>query len=271
MRRAVALLFPLSFLLACRTPMPAVPLPADDPRPHVLLESLRERAEGRTALRARAKLDLSSPDLRVSRPQRMAVARPLRLRVEVIGLFNQLAAILVTNGHVYQVYDARSAHLEEGIVSEGLLWRVARVDLSPSEAVDILLGAPLPASGLSTGSARIYADGGIAVDRHDAASVVRQRFVFDTRGQLAVMESFDVAGDLAWRARFSRYKKVPAPGGGDESFAFDVALDFPRVQAEAHLSFKRVDLVRSLPDDLFILELPDRSTRADPAGEETRL
>ncbi|MBW2698468.1 MAG: hypothetical protein JRE70_18435, partial [Deltaproteobacteria bacterium] len=147
MRRAVALLFPLSFLLACRTPMPAVPLPADDPRPHVLLESLRERAEGRTALRARAKLDLSSPDLRVSRPQRMAVARPLRLRVEVIGLFNQLAAILVTNGHVYQVYDARSAHLEEGIVSEGLLWRVARVDLSPSEAVDILLGAPLPASG----------------------------------------------------------------------------------------------------------------------------
>jgi hypothetical protein len=248
-----------------------VALPAGDPRPEALMQGLRDRAMTRTALRASAKLDLHSPDLRFNRPQRMAVARPLRLRVEVLGLFDQLAAILVTNGQVYQVYDARAAELEEGEVSQGLLWRVARVDLSPAEAVDILLGTPLPESGLSSGAARLLDDGSIALDRRDASGRRRERFVFDADGHLAEVARFDHDGVLAWRARFSRYRDVPAPGGGQEPFAFDVGLEFPRVEAEARLTFKRVDLARALPDALFTLELPARASRDRPLPEETRL
>ena len=271
MRRAVALLLPLSLLLACRTSMPGVVLDPGDPRPEALMESMRRRAEGRPALRASAKLDLRAPDLRFNRPQRLAVARPMRLRVEVLGLFNQLAAVLVTNGLVYQVYDAREATLEEGLVSEGLLWRVARVDLSPADAVDILLGTPMPEKGLSSGAARLYADGGIVVELRDDVERLRQRFAFDARGNLASMESFAEDGELAWRARFSSYRDVPAPGGGDEAFAFDVELEFPRVEAEAHLSFKRVDLASGLPDELFALELPARAVRDLPFDAGTRL
>ena len=40
------------------------------------------------------------------------------------------------------------------VVSAGLLWRVARVDLAPEEAVDLILGVPRPKRGLSPGAAR---------------------------------------------------------------------------------------------------------------------
>lgn len=264
MTRAALLLLPLSLLLACRTPSPGVPLPADDPRPALLIESLRERADGRSALRARAKLDLSAPDLRLSRPQRMAVARPMRLRVEVLGLFGQLAAVLVTDGEFYQVYDAREGGLEEGLVSAGLLWRVARVDLSPAQAVDLLLASPVPAGGLTAGAARLLADGVIEVDRRDERGVARERFRFDAGGRLAAMESYDRGGALLWRARFSGYRELPAPGGGAEPFPFDIELDFPRVEAEARLSYKSVDLAGDLPDELFVLRLAEQSAERVP-------
>jgi hypothetical protein len=46
---------------------------------------------------------------------------------------------------------------------------------------------------------------------------------------------------------------VPLPGGGSREFAFQVELDFPRVEGKAKLVFQQVDLVAELPDGLFTL------------------
>jgi len=239
-------------------------LSAADPRPEQLLQRLYQRASVRTSLRASAKLALEAPDLKLNRPQRLAVSRPGRLRVEVLGLFNQIAAVLVTDGEIYQLYDARSSELEEGVVSAGLLWRVARVDLDPLEAVDLLLGVPLPMEGLSVGEARVFEDGGIAFDHRDDEGTPRQRFRFDALGQLRSVETFDDRGRLVWQALFDDYRDLPGPQG-EEEFAHGLSLRFPRVDAEARLTFKKVDLVSQVPDELFVLELAERAAGPLPA------
>jgi len=268
--RAIAGLVPLlctvGLLSACRTPpAPGVPLPDTDPRPAALLEAWAERTAGRVALRALADLDLDAPDLSFDRPQRLAVARPARLRVEVLGLFDQIAAVVVTDGDTYQVYDARSGQLEEGAVGAHLLWRVARVDLEPAEAVDLVLGMPRPGAALDAGDAQIFEDGAIAFSRVDGHGVVREQYRFDGAGRLAETARFDAAGALLWRARFSDYRAVVGPLGGEEEFAFEIDLAFPRVEARARLDFAQVVLVDALPDALFALKLPGRTGRAGPA------
>ncbi len=272
MSRPLALLIPLCFLVACRAPLPGVPMPDDDPRPEALLDSLQSSIESRSALRARANLDLDAPGIRFDRPQRLAVARPARMRVEVLGLFDQLAAVVVTNGDRYQVYDVRNEGLEEGIVDAGLLWRIARVDLVPDVAVDILLGAPRSDPALSNGGAWLQEDGSIAFARVDRRGVRRETYRFDVGGRIAERATYDEAGELVWRAQFSDYRPVLSPSGGDVAFAHDVLLDFPRVSARVRMVFKRVLLSEDLPEALFVLQLPDRSSQAtiEPAAVDFR-
>lgn len=274
MIRATALLLALCLLAACRTPSPGVPMAPEDPRPAALLGAWMARADGRPALRARARLDLDAPDLSLDRPQRLAVARPARMRVEVLGLFDQIAAVVVTDGDTYQVYDARSHDLEEGPVGPHLLWRVARVDLEPREAVDLVLGSPRPDPALRSGGAKLFEDGAIAFARLDERGVVRERYRFDAAGRLSELSRANRAGQMVWRARYADYRPIAAIGGGQEPFAHEVTLEFPRVEARARLVFKQVALVPDLPDELFSLRIParagspghGRATRGGPTG-----
>jgi hypothetical protein len=222
LKRAIALLPMLCLVLACRAPLPGSALPDDDPRPAALMATQHQRAATRQALRATAKLDLQAPDVRLNRPQRMAVERPSRLRIEIIGLFSQLAAVLVTDGEIYQLYDARRGDIEEGVVSAGLLWR-------------------------SPGAARVFEDGAIEVDQLNGEGRLRQRLRFDSAGRLTRLETFAPGGELLWRAGFADYRLLPGAGaevpgepGPQEPFAFDVQLDFPRVEAEVRLQFKKI-------------------------------
>jgi hypothetical protein len=196
------------------------------------------------------------------------VARPGRLRFEVLGLFGQLAALLVVDGGAYQLYEPGADQLREGRASSALLWQLARVDLEPAEAVDLLLGVPRPAAGLQVSGARLGEDGHIAFARVDAQGQPRERFVFDAQGRLAEMTRLAADGRPVWKARFARYRTIAGPDGSPRQFAFEVALEFPRVDGSATLDYQQAELVAELPDSLFRLELPPRGSR--PAGEGAR-
>ncbi len=267
MKRAFALSLLLMFGVGCRTPLPGTLLPAGDPLPELRLEALRSAAGSRVALRATARLDLDGPGLELNRPQRIALERPARLRVEILGLFNQLAAVVVTDGTAYQVYRAGEGDLETGLVHADLLWNVARIDLLPGEAVDLLLGVPRPDPTLVRSAARRFEDGALEIERVDSSDVLRERLRFDASGRLAALARFDRAGGLVFTARFADYRDVEAEGGSDgearvaaAQFAYEVDLDFPRVEATARFQFKRVSLPADIPDGLFELKLPDRTT-----------
>ena len=246
----------LALLAGCQSPSPGPRLSAAALRPEPLLAQLALRGNEIGGLRSRAQVEIEAPDLHLSRPQRIYVARPEQLRVEVLALFGQLAAVLVAHDGVYQLYEPGRGQLQAGLISASLLWRVARVDLEPREVVELLLGTPAPQTGLRFGEVRPADAGGVAFDRRDARGTVRERYVFDAQGRLEMMERLDPEGAAVWKAEFDDYRIVPVEGGEPRAFAFELKLDFPRVRGQATLRFKQVNLSRDLPGELFELKLP---------------
>jgi hypothetical protein len=236
--------------LGCRTPGDGRALAPDDPRPEALLRGLYRTADARKGLRGQARFSLDAPDLRFRRPQRMALQRPARVRVEVLAFLGQVAAVLAIDGSEYQFLDNSTLALQEGRVTPDLLWRVARIDLSAVEVVEIVLGAPLPAAGLSRGPAWQGPEGQIAIDFRDDDGRTRQRFQFDPEGRLEQIRSVDAAGESIWTVDYGDYRPV---GAGAGAFAHQIELSFPRVEARSKFSFTAVELNPELSDTLFRL------------------
>lgn len=249
--------------LACATPGPkpglgleGEPLSADDPRPAQWLAALHERAAQRHTMRGSARFSVQAPDLEFSRPQRFAAGRPGRIRVEILGLFDQIAAVLVTDAGSYQLFDVRDQRVEEGPVSRALLWQVARVDLTPEQVVDLLLGAPLPSAGFELARARLLSDGSIDVVLESGsagAAVAAEQLRFDAEGRLRRFQK--IAGPsrepaLVWEARFDDYRE----NGGDP-IAHELNLRFPGSGAQARLTFRSLELNPALPPGVFVLQL----------------
>ncbi len=252
MKRAAFWLAATLVFASCQTKGPAEsPLSPADSRVSSGLQRLSRSAATRHALRAQARLSLDAPDLRFRRPQRLVVARPDSLRVEVLGLFGQVAAVLVTEAGRYQFFDPEQGAVEEGDVVEELLWRLARVDLTPEEAAGVLLGAPQPLAGLAPVAASAFADGGVAVMlAAHGSDIAQQRFEFDAQGRIRSAKRFTPDGHAIWAARFEDYRDV-----GDQAFAFRVALSFPRVQAKAEVEFDKLELNPDLASDVFVLSI----------------
>ena len=252
-RRSAPVTFPLlSIFLAlafagCRTAPPETivrgqPLPIDDPRASRVFGAYLEATATRTALRGSARVSLAGPDFKLDRPQNVVVERPARLRFEVIGLFEQLAAVVVSDGEHYGFYDAATGEMERGPLTPTILWDLARVDVEVGEAVGLLLGAPRPSPGSARAAVWQEPDDrvGLAFAREGELRSVEcgepvergwtdpacylgpeslregaDAFVFDRDGRLAEVRAFDADGSLRYRARFEAYRPLgegPDPG-----------------------------------------------------------
>ena len=133
------------------------------------------------------------------------------------------------------------------------------------EAVDLLLGAPLPSPGFMRRGAYALDRGGIAIEYGDDPSSggwgkppVRERFDFDEAGRLRGLYHWNESGALAWKAEFDHYRDVSG-----STFAFEIVLEFPIVGARAQLSFDSVAFVSQMADELFVLREPKRLGRTE--------
>ena len=153
----------LFWAAACATPIPLQPLSPGDPRPRRLLDDWVERASQRQRLRGLARLavDRNDGSVRLRGKQLVVLERPSRLRVEILGFLNQPLAVIATDGEGFEVYRAEDQSYEAGEVDDRLLWNEAGIDLSPEEAVAVLLGVPISdplpalANAVSDGDGRI--------------------------------------------------------------------------------------------------------------------
>ena len=169
---------------------------------------------------------------------------PEDLRVEILGVFGQIAAILVTDGVTYQSFDAGRGDVERGEVTPDLLWRIARFAMQPQEVVDLLLGTPRPSADASLSDAYGDPGDGVSVDFRGPEGRLREQFGFDARGQLIDFVRFAQDGEVAWKARFSDYRDISG-----SAFAFEVRLTFPAVDARASLRFDHASLDPELGDE----------------------
>ena len=260
MKRSACLVLASILALGCQTVAPPLdglePLSLEDPRIDALISAQNERAGARTGLRAALRMALDSPDLQFRRPERIVVRRPAQIRIEILALFGQIGAVLVTDGVRYQRIDVKTGEFESGPVSDDLLWAMARIRLTPREAVSLLLGAPVPSSQLDLREAYALSNGGVAIDYRSDESTrpprTRERFEFDASGKLRRLTHWDGAGRLTWKADFDDYRDVSG-----SPFAFEVSLRFPDVDARARLQFDSVAFDSELADELFVLTDPN--------------
>lgn len=252
-------------IAACRTPPP--PMPPEPLDVRGLLANLESTARARSTVRARTRISIEAPDLEFDRPQRLAVKRPDSMRVEILGLFSQIAAVLVVRDGRYQLWESGARDLEEGPVTIDLLWRVARVALAPEDAIALLLGAPRPLGWLEAGPARW--DGPLFdVDLLDDGRGVRERLSFDALGRLRRFERFDAVGALVWSAAFDDHRPLEGGDGEVHAFAHEVRLYFPREDARVEIAFDDVELDGELSPGLF--ELVRTRDRASLDGAPAR-
>ena len=251
--RGLALLLALGALAAgCRGPVPASPLPAGDPRPDALLAAWQAHTADRESLRAVARLAVDAPgaraggeDLAFRSKQRLWLSRPAKLRVEVLGFLDTALAVLVTDGERYALLE--SDRFEEGPIYDGLLWDAARLDLSPEEAVEVILGAPDRGGDWRRSGAWQVGD---RVRIELAEGAARRTLEFGPEGELLVLSATGGDGRAAWHARFDDY--VPLDG---VPFARRISVESDAGRAD--LVLRDVELNPTIPEDWFRLEAPE--------------
>ncbi len=263
MKRAVLLAAALvGAATGCRTPQAAIPLSQSDPRPRTLIANLRASAAERQGLRGFARVALDGRGGSIRSRQVLVVARPARLRVEILGLLNQTVAVLVTDGTDFDLFRVGDGERRTGPVYENLLWEVAGIALTPEEAVHLLLGAPPPARDLVLTAAAQLPDGGVRLELAGASGVVSEHYEFDPQGRLRRAVRRVGPGGIGWDAAFDGYADVE---GG--SFPHEISLRFPSLERRAEVRFRNVELNPELPPDAFVLHLPGGASTAHPDGE----
>ena len=256
----------LCWATACATPLPLQTLPPDDPLPRRLLDDWVEHTSQRQRLRGLARLavDRNDGSLQLRGKQLLVLERPSRLRVEILGFLNQSLAVIATDGVGFEVYRAEDQSYEVGEVDEHLLWNEAGIDLSPSEAVAVLLGVPISAPPPAAASAVRDGNGRIRIDLADAQGVVIQRATFDSTGNLVAFEVLDDSDAVLWSAQFGEYRDVAG-----SPFAHSIDLDVRAGNTRAEISFRKVELNPDLPPGLFRL-LPSHEDSPPGAGADGR-
>ena len=251
MVRAALLVVALVSAFACRTIPPVVPLPADDPRPAALLAHWEAEAASRRALRGRARIAVDSEAGRLRGRQIVLLERPAKLRVEVLGLMDQTAAVITTDGDRFEVFRVGDRSYETGSVSPDLLWREARLALMPAEAVAVLLGVPAPGAGLTLENAVRTHEDRIEVDLVDREGRRRQRASFDAGERLRSFAVFGDDGSIRWRAAFDDYARV-----GASQLPHSIVLEVRQGGTHAEIELKDLELNPALPAELFRLRAP---------------
>jgi hypothetical protein len=253
----------IALATGCVTTIPAKRLPADDPRPAALLSAWRAHAADRNALSALARFAVDSPgagvggrDLSLRSKQRMWLARPAQMRVEVLGFLDTTLAVLVTDGERYALFESQEQRVQEGLVYPELLWDAAHLALTPAEAVEVILGAPEPDAGLTPDAAYLVGER-VRIELADRGGRVRRVVEFGKTGELRRLAQSDERGDTVWEALFDDFVEIDgAP------FARNVALRSSSGRTRAELVFRSIELNPDLAADIFRLRPPD--SRLDP-------
>ena len=232
---------------ACRGPGGFASLPVTDPRPPRLVAAFEREAEGRRALRGRARVEVqgaATPGL--SGRQVVVAERPDHLRLELLGLFDQSLGVLAVDGDGYELFRATDLSFDRGPLHDDLLWDNARIRLKPAEAVALLLGAPLMDVPLAPVSAGEAEDGEILVSLAEPGGAVRRRLGFDVQGRLRRVEALTSNGELEWTAGYGDYQPV-----GGVSFAHEITLLVTEGRTRVRIALRDVELNPELPEGFF--------------------
>jgi outer membrane lipoprotein-sorting protein len=263
-RTAIALLALLLGLAAC-APHRRPPEAGDGAPPRrsaqELLAPFGQRWQGIAALRALARLAVTSAQGRYTTRQTLLWQRPSLLRLDAVSVLGQPAMSLVADAQQIAIYYPQQGVLYQGPATADNLARFTGLPLEVEQIAQLLAGDVRPAS--PPGQTRIH----LQVD--DGAYLLR--FV-DRAGRL--LQDVWLDPEQGWPRRVVRYtaSAVPAVDVAYADFRrlteafwfpFQATIWLPRAEAELRLQFLAVDLNPALTEAVFELA-PPRGVRVIP-------
>jgi len=199
------------------------------------LSAGRLAAGERRSLRAYAKVRLQAEQGKARVREVIAAERPARLRVETLNFLGQAQSLLVADGDRSTLYDG--GRLLESSFPGELLTRLG-LDLTPAEAIDLLLATPRIPEGAPTA---VWAAGAERI-----AEYRDRRVRLGSSGEIIGVEAFDGPDRVRWIVEFDEWSEVP---GG--RYPRQIRAYFPLTDLRAEFVIEEVELNLALELDLF--------------------
>jgi outer membrane biogenesis lipoprotein LolB len=220
-RRVTVLSLVLSCLVAgCAATRlaPLHPAPAVLPSAAAIDAALAARRASLHSLRAVARLRYRDATQSVASREAIVVARPDRVRVEVLSLFGSVFLLVADDGQM-TAYAREENTVYRGQASPQNLERYVRLGLPVDELVDIALGTPPPREG----RAQVSFDKGAGAIRLYRSFDQGAQTVWLSEASLPLAtEEVGADGTPHWRATFGAYEDH-----GGVAVATHIALDLP--------------------------------------------
>ena len=239
---------------AVRRPVTPAP-PATLPSAAELVAALAKRRDTVHSLRALARIRYHDPQGSNSSREGIIVARPDRLRVEVLSLFGSVF-VLGTDHGLLTAYARQEDTVYRGHASPENLWRYVRLDLPVSDLVDLLLGTPPPRQ---TSEAEVSFDprtGWIELAQQRAHGA--QLVWFSPAALPLRIEEQDADRRTLWRATFDNYESQ-----NGVAVATRIALEVPAWHRSLDVALEDIDLNPSLDAAVFAVQAPPGSKVVD--------
>lgn len=211
------------------------------------LRSLQQRAERFQGLRALMRLQYRDPKETHSSREAIVVARPDRLRVEVLSLFGSVFLLATDKGRLLAyVPEERTVYL--GAASAENLWRYTRLWIPVEDLVDLLLATP----GYQRAQLAHCPPGDAAGACLSYPTHTGEATVWLDRAALPLrVEHMGADGTLLWTARyesFETHSTVPV--------VKQLAVESPAFGRKITLQFHDVEINPELEGDEFTLHYP---------------
>jgi len=219
-----------------------------------IVDSLQARRGRVRSLRSLAQLTYRASGQATQRAKQVIIAqRPDRLRFEVYSLLGSLFVLTARDGAL-TAYLPRESTVYRGAASRANLARYTRVDLSVSNAIDLLLGTPAFSA---DGAAEVSTDRGLLrftqIDQAQSRSAW-----FDGDLNLQRYESIAASGAVDVRASFAEYRSVDGV-----PVATRLILELPASGEQIEIALRDPELNPAIPDSLFSLTVPADSREVD--------
>jgi len=256
-RRATALFLILTGLIAgCTATRPVTPhaAPAVLPSAAVLEAALAARRDAVRSVRALARLRYHDVEQSVTSRDAIVVARPDRVRVEVLSVFGTVFLLVADDGQM-TAYARNENTVYRGQASPQNLQRYVRLGLPLEELVDIMLGTPPPR------------DGRAQVSFDEAVGAVRLRRLLNEGTQTVwfsdatlpvATEEAGADGAAHWRATFGGYEDhsgVP--------IATQIVINLPAWSQSMEIALQDIEVNPPLDHSAFAFQAPSGSKVVD--------
>ena len=244
------------WVAGCAATRLAVPHPAPAVLPSAaeIDAALAARRTSVHSLRGMARLRYRDATQSVTSREAIVVARPDRIRVEVLSLFGSVFLLVADDGQM-TAYAREENTVYRGQASPQNLERYVRLGLPVEELVDIVLGTPPPRAGRAQ------------VSFDESAGAIRLYRLFDQGAQTVwvseaslplATEEVGTDGTARWRATFGAYEDH-----GGVAVATHIGLDLPAWGQSMEIALQDLEVNPTLDRSVFAFQAPAGSKVVD--------